>query len=367
MPGVKRRSRLLEVLQPEDGGVAQHVLDLALGLHGRGWPVEVAAAPANVVLPALRRAGVPVHELPLRRAPGSARRRAQRGGCGGWWSDGGFALVHAHSSKAGALARLALPRRVRLVYTPHCFGHLADFAAAQRALYRLVEQALVVRADAIVAVSEWERRRARETLWGASSRLELVRNGVGACPAAEPHPELREFAAGAPLAGMLAVLRPQKDPLAAVRAAARLDGAGRLAIVGNGELRDATVAEIERLGLEGVVRWFPFEGEPGPYLAAFDLLLMPSRWESLPIGALEAQACGVPVLGTDVGGMSEAVTGRLVGAGDPAALASALAEALGDPAWRRDAGEAGRRMVRERFSLEAMLDRIEELYERLLA
>ena len=156
---------------------------------------------------------------------------------------------------------------------------------------------------------------------------------------------------GEPLAGLISVLRPQKDPLLAVRAAARLEpGRDRLAIVGNGELAEAVRSEIERLGVGERVRWFPFEGGVGRYLAALDVFVLPSAWEAFPISLLEAMACAVPVVATDVGGVGEAVedgvTGRLVAPGDEAALAAALAELLGDGDLRGRMGADAERALR---------------------
>jgi hypothetical protein len=106
--------RVLHVLQPDDGGVRQHVLHLAGGLRRRGWEVEVAASatagPGSAYRAALEAAGVLVHAVPMTRSVGRgdaaavrALRRLDRAR--------GYALVHAHSSKAGALVRSGLPGR----------------------------------------------------------------------------------------------------------------------------------------------------------------------------------------------------------------------------------------------------------------
>lgn len=372
MPG---GPRVLQVFQPSSGGVPSHVLELTLGLRRRGWAAEVAGPADSVVWPALVDAGVPVHALPLNSEPGVANlpgagdvrvaralRRLDRAR--------GYSIVHAHSSRAGGLVRAALPRHRRLIYTPNCFAYTTGFSASRRAVYRALEQALVPRTGAIVATCEWERGEARKLL-GAAARTTVIPNGVRPCrDAAAPDPALVAFAAGRPLAGMVAALRPQKDPLALVRAVARIaqDGPPRwaMAIVGNGPLEGAVEEEIARLGVAEHVRRFPFGGDPTPALRALDLFVLPSLWEAFPIATLEAMACGLPVLATSVGGVAEqvvdGVTGRVIAPGDPALLTATLADALSDPVRLREWGDAARRRVDERYTIDLVVQETIALY-----
>jgi glycosyltransferase involved in cell wall biosynthesis len=364
---------VLEVLQPGDGGVPEHVLLLTLALRERGWPVAVAGGPDNRTRPALANAGIPFHELPLVRDPSAADVAAARS-LRTLDRRGRYAIVHAHSSKAGALARAALPgARRRVVYTPHCFAFLAD-GYGPKLLYQTVEQALLFRSAAIIAVCEWERRQA-ERLRGSASRVRVIENGTAPVRRADPDPALLEFKGDAPLAGMIAGLRRQKEPLMAVRAAAilRRDGQlrGRLAIIGDGDLREDVEREIEVLGIGADVRVFRFGGDVAPYLAALDVFVLPSAWEALPLAVLEAMSCSLPVVATDVGGVPEAVrhgeTGLLVPARNPAAFAAALADLLADEPRRRALGEAGRTLWERRFSARRMVDRTEALYDDVAA
>ena len=367
-----RRGAVLQVCQPEDGGVAEHVLRLACGLVERGWPVEAAVSPGSTIAPGLAEAGVVVHELSLTREPGPrdvhparALRKLDR--------ERRYSIVHGHSSKAGALVRGGLRHPRRLVYTPHCFAFAATAPTARRCAYKAIEQALVPRSGAILAVCEWEAELARRHLRGADARVRVAYNGVPDCGPDDPHPGVLAFRGDAPLAGLISVLRPQKDPLLAVRAAALVaeEGklAGRLAIVGNGELREQVQQEIARLGLGESVRCFPFEGRVGPYLRALDALVLPSAWEALPLAVLEAMSCGLPVVATRVGGVPEAVqdgvTGRLVAPGDAQALAGALTEVLGDADVRRRWGAAGRSAFERRFRVDPMIDAVAEVYAQL--
>jgi glycosyltransferase involved in cell wall biosynthesis len=362
------------VLQPEDGGVAEHVLLLARGLTARGWRVEVASSPTNTIRPALRRAGIASHAIPIERRPGAADLRAARA-LRALDRRGRFDLVHAHSSKAGALARIALPRRrLRVLYTAHGFAFVGRIPCRERLLYRGIEQALVPATAALVAVSEFELANAARVLRGATRRFRLVRNGVPPCAEGRPDPELLRFKEDRPLAGLVSVLRPEKDPLTAVRAMSLLArrGAmpGRLAVVGNGWLENDVRAEIARLGVGEHVRWFPFRGAMASYLRALDLLVLPSLWESLPLGPIEAMTCSVPVLATPVGGVpeivEEGVTGRLVDPGDPDALARNLEEMLGDASLLEQMGDAGRAEAAARFRLDRMVDETERVYEEVL-
>ncbi len=350
--------------------MAEHVLRLSRGLVERGWRVAAAVPPGSVIADPLAGAGVAVHRLPLARDPGPddvrAARELRR-------LDRRVApdIVHAHSSKAGGLVRAVLPGRGRLVYTPNCFPFAARFGAAKKLAYRAIEQALVPRTAAVVAVCDWERDLAERELVGAGSKTRVIPNGVERPTVDQPAPELVEFAAGGPLAGMVSVLREQKDPLTAVRAAAALPAeAGRFAVVGNGDMVEDVRREIDRLGAGDRVRWFAFEGGVGRYLAALDLFVLPSAWEAFPLAILEAMACGLAVVTTEVGGNAESVrdgvTGRVVGPGDADRLGAAMAELLLDPERRRAMGERGREDYEARYRVEPMVEAVEALYEELL-
>jgi glycosyltransferase involved in cell wall biosynthesis len=146
----------------------------------------------------------------------------------------------------------------------------------------------------------------------------------------------------------------------------------RLVVAGAGELRDDLLAQAARLGVADRVSWTGWLAEPGPYYAAADLFVCPSRVEHLGNVILEAWGRNVPVLSTRTRGAEELMvngeTGLLVPASDPRAMRDGILAALqaGEGELRRLA-DAGLHTVRTRHSKEAIIAAYRELYAHLVS
>jgi glycosyltransferase involved in cell wall biosynthesis len=152
-------------------------------------------------------------------------------------------------------------------------------------------------------------------------------------------------------------------------ATARVPGL-KMIFAGDGELEDELRAQAASLGVSEQVVFAGFRRDVPRLLAASDVLLLPSEDECLPLVILEAMAARLPVIATDVGGISEAVedgkTGVLVRPRDAEGLADALAAVLGDPERARSMGLEGRAKVESEFSLEACAAAVFRIYDELL-
>jgi glycosyltransferase involved in cell wall biosynthesis len=129
--------------------------------------------------------------------------------------------------------------------------------------------------------------------------------------------------------------------------------------------------EAERLGVRERVLFTGHRDDARALLAEADVVALPSWTEGLPLAVLEAMTQARPVVATLVGGTAEVVvdgeTGLLVPPRDPEALAQAIERLLADPTLRRRLGEAGRRRVEERFSLDAMTRRVLAIYDEVVS
>ncbi len=138
------------------------------------------------------------------------------------------------------------------------------------------------------------------------------------------------------------------------------------AFVGEGPDRTKLEDQVHRLKLEDRVLFLGFQHNVRDWLNACNVFVLPSLYEGLPIAILEAMAAGKPVIATDISGNREAVTdgvtGCLVPPQDAHSLAVAIRSLLGDPALGERMGQAGRKIVLEKFSEKEMVRQVTEVY-----
>jgi glycosyltransferase involved in cell wall biosynthesis len=362
-----RPTRILIASQPPDAGVPRHVLDIVLSLDPAQFTFDVACPPGWQLWTELAgREGIRLHPIAPHRRPAPA--------------DGASLLrlarlvrqvdiVHAHSSKAGFLGRLAARlrgRAGRCVFTPHGWSFWA-VSGAERRLYLSLERAAARWCSRIVAVSAYERDDGLRHGVGVPAQYRVIHNGV----------ELRRFAAPPrPVPGrvlMVGRFAPPKRPDLAIRAFARVAGAGEgreLWLAGDGPQRGALQRLAGELGLDGRVRFLGTRDDIPELLQEASCLVLPSDYEACPVTALEGSAAGVPVVASRVAGVPEVVsdgaTGLLAEPGSVESLASCLAVLLDDAEAARRLGEEGRRAAERQFSRERMVEQVVGLYRELL-
>lgn len=173
--------------------------------------------------------------------------------------------------------------------------------------------------------------------------------------------------------GAVMSLLPKKNPHLLVEAAARVlkqAPSARFFIAGDGPLREEVQERIDALGIGSSFRLLGIRRDIPEILRNIDALTLCSDREGCPNVVLEAMASGLPVVATEAGGtdqlVKDGVTGRLVPIRDVESYARALLEVAEDPAKARGMGSEGLRMVRERFSIQRMVETTQALYGRLL-
>ena len=172
--------------------------------------------------------------------------------------------------------------------------------------------------------------------------------------------------------GMVGRLCCQKDPLCFVEAADNLLAKGvraKFFLIGDGELRAAVEDEICRRGRAGEIVILGWRRDVARLLGALDLFVLASRWEGLSLAILEALACGVPVVASDVPGnkelIVEGVTGLLSPSRASAGFATQMEKLLTHHGLRREYGKAGRRIIEQSYRLDTHVNRMMGVYHGL--
>ena len=265
----------------------------------------------------------------------------------------------------------------RVVVRPACSGPYGDVAEARRLPLTGLRRQLLRRADAFVTLTQAIEAELAEFGLGRIP-CHRIPNGVDLvafAPATGEERRALRARLGLPedrvLCAFVGRLTPQKDPALLLEAwdVVRFSQA-HLVLVGDGPLQRGLEACAASGPLAGQVTFAGATADVAPYLKAADLLVLPSRAEGMSNALLEAMACGLPIVATDLIGNREVMggdgqAGWLVPPGDPAALAEAIGTLLRTPTLRQKLGEAARAIVAERFDIQRVVTQYLSLYSML--
>ena len=363
---------------PSQGGSGIVATELGLNLARSGYAVHfICASPplrlrhtANVFYHEVKMADYPVFQHPpytLSLATAMAEAVTAHG----------LDILHVHyaipHAASGFLAREMVggSQRLKLITTLH--GTDITLVGQAPAFFPMT-RFLIERSDAVTAVSNFLARETR-AVFEVARPIEVIPNFVDTRrfrPLVDRSRRCRFAAADEPLVLHASNFREVKNLPAVVAVFARIAAQlpARLLLLGDGPLREATLAELQALGLGDRVAAPGLIEDLAPLLPLGDLLLLPSRHESFGLVALEAMSCGVPVIATDRGGTAEFIAdgsnGFLRDPDDIDGMTEAALRLLSDPDLHRHVAEEARRDAVASFGERCVLRQYLDLYDRLL-
>jgi glycosyltransferase involved in cell wall biosynthesis len=358
------RPHILQIVTKADlGGAQVHVLDLLRGFQD-DFEMVLATGEEGYCTDQARSLGIECHVLPslvqridpisdLKATAESIKLiRALRPD-----------LVHCHTTKAGLVGRLAARLvNVPAVFTAHTWCFSEGTSLAWRALGRPAETFAALCSKKIITVSEANRTAAITRKIARADKFITVHNG-----GADTHHRARPGSGNPPRIMMVARLAAQKNQTLLVETVAKLKRPVILTLIGDGPLRPQAAQAAAACPAHIKVEFLGQRRDIPELLAQADLFVLSTNWEGFPISILEAMRAGLPVISTDVNGVSEAVddgeTGFLVSPRDGNGLLAALEKLVFDPAMLERMGTRGRAKFEQFFSLDAMLRKTVSVYE----
>lgn len=373
-PPPTRNIRVLHVINSMSAGGAEHLLfgQILAGAHL--WESAIVCIDEPGLLAgSVAKADIPLfsigngRRLNLRLLP-RLREVVRR-----WAPD----LLHLHLPRSGIVGRLAFLRRpdMPIVYTEHNLFEMYAVAT------RLLNTATYFRNDAAIAVSNGVRQSILAHVPARFLRRSpaVVRNGIDVAEV-ERHALSRDAARryldiplNATVIGTVGNLYERKGHPYLIEAFAALGNApsaARLIIIGSGVTRDDLSALATRRGVSDRVSIISGVANASRLLRAFDVFVLPSVFEGLPIALLEAMGLGVPSIAARVGGIPEVIddeaNGILVAPRDAGGLTTAIARLLADAGLRERLAISGREQIMKNFSLTNLVIETDACYRAIL-
>lgn len=278
-------------------------------------------------------------------------------------------IVHTHLFTADTWGRLV----ARLAGVPLVFSTVHSVNSWQGRVHRLVDRMLALVTTRLIACTAQVADKLQHQDGINGTRVVTLANGVDLQRFADVTPvdlaQVLGASGSGPWLAVLGRLESVKGQAYLLECLALLRDQGvafRCVLIGDGPERDALVEQVARLQLLESVWFAGFRREVPAWLAAIDVLVIPSRWEGLPMALLEAMALGKPVVAHAVGGIPDVVRdgqeGLLVSPQHPEQMVQALARLLGDVPLRQQMGARAQARVRAHFSAESLSRAYERLY-----
>lgn len=307
-------------------------------------------------------------------------------------------IVHTHTSKAGILGRLAAwplnqsairhpclagrqaQSAIKIIHTPHGHVFYGHFGRLMTTFFIRLERFFAKFTHRIITLTEQGAKEHLQLGVGRGEQFIAIHSGVDlqrlqALPTDQTYGRNKlGLPASCALVGTVGKMVPIKGHAILISAAAeviRTHPTTHFVIVGEGALERELQDQGKMLSLEDHLHFVKAWGEEAwAWMASFDLFVLPSLNEGMGRVLIEAMAFGKPVVASRVGGIPEIVldgkTGILVPPKDPKRLAEAVIRLLSDPERARQMGEEGKKRIDSRFSADAMVLRIDHLYQELL-
>jgi glycosyltransferase involved in cell wall biosynthesis len=290
-------------------------------------------------------------------------------------------IVHTHGGYAGLYGRWAA-RRCRtpvIVHTLHGIHYLRYRNPAVRQLFMNLERRCSRFTDRLILVSHADLGRAIKHRLAPQDRMVVILNGIAlpeSLSAESREIKRRELnlEPGRPVVGTVARLHRQKGILYLLHAAPMIMERfpeARIVVVGDGPLGRRLRRRARALGLGDRVLFLGARTDAREVMALFDIFVLPSLWEGLPLVLVEAAALGKPIVSTAVDGANEVIddgkTGVLVPPRAPHAIAEAVIALLADRTKASRLAERAKAVIPARFPLQRMIEQTQTLYLKLYA
>lgn len=346
------------------GGASVHLLDLALGVKKLGHEVTILVGGTGVFNEQAERLGLNVISLPslIRDINPLLDFKAYfeiKAAIKLYSPD----IIHLHSSKAGVLGRLvSTSLNIPSVFTAHGWSFTEGISTKKRLVYSWVERFMAERVNKIITVSEYDRQLALSNRVGKPLLITTIHNGVtdNSVHSKPPSKNTTNLI-------MVARFDAQKNQLFLIKALKEIEHLNfKMRFVGSGLELNTSKLMVKTLQLDKKIEFLGERSDVPSLLSQSNVFLLLSNWEGLPLTILEAMSQSLPVIASNVGGVSEAFIdkkqGYLISRDNTVELVDALTLLINSDKLCLNMGKAGRAYYEKNFTVEKMISKTVSVY-----
>ncbi len=369
-----RKIKILETIrQGQIGGGESHVLDLVKGMNKAEFEPIVLSFTDGPMVERLKAMGIKTYVVETLKPFNLTTYNAVKDILKKEEID----ILHAHGTRA--LSNTVFPAKslgLPIAYTVHGWSFHQDQPYHIRRMRELSEKFLTDQVNATISVSQSNQRDGIERFHMKRSRVINYGIDLQRFNPDRPMNDLRTelgIEPGKTVVGYLVRMTVQKDPFTLVRAVAEVAKTTRdiqFLFIGDGDLKQASIDLAKELNVTDMIKFHAFRTDIPEVLNTFDIYTLPSLWEGLPIGMLEAMAMRKAIVATPVDGSKEAIlegqNGLLVPCKSHEELAAAILRLHESKEMQRVLGENARQTVESTFDVRMMVQNNENLYRELL-
>lgn len=227
-------------------------------------------------------------------------------------------ILYLHSSKAGAYGRIAMffNRKIKILYNAHGWYFNADMSIKKKKIIALIERILAIRADKIINISKSEYDSALKYKIASEKKMCIIENGIdfkkfdGCDKFREETRKKYNIRDNEIVIGVVGRLSEQKDPMTTIKAFNEVYKENknvRLMYVGSGELENEVMKYAKENNLAQLVTITGWIDDTEKYIPAFDIAILPSKWEGFGLVLVEYMACNKPIVASNVGGITDII------------------------------------------------------------
>lgn len=349
-------------------GAQKHVLDLSKAFKLDGHEVLVIVGSTGALTEACEASGIEYRHIPsLQRAIRIGRDLKACAELKSVLKEFKPDVVGSHSSKAGFISRWVCFRMgIANTFTAHGWSFEDGVPFARRTIYRILEKMAGKVSCHIITVSNLGKQLAQKHRIVPVEKLSTIYYGT-----ADTSNQYKKQKQPIFTMSMVAGFREQKDHTTLIHALNKIqDREWQLFLLGDGPLLDSIQELVRKYKMEDRVHFEGMVNNVPNYLAKTDLLVLITNWEGLPISTLEGLAFGLPVVGSNVSGVSEQIinqfNGLTVERGNVDEVAQAIASLIDSPTKMLEFSANSRTLYEENFTLNAMFQKTKSLYKSLI-